>query len=263
VDVAHAFVVPAFGRPQWLADCLESLQRQTVRSRILIATSTPNDHIARAADQAGIEVLVNPTRAGIAGDWNFALASTHARWVTLAHQDDWYAPTYTERCLAAAAASRAPLMVFSSAWERTADGAMAQHPWIKRLLCETAFLGQPAIGSSWRKRLLLSFGDPIPCPTVMLNRALQPDFFFPPGFDAALDWVAWLALARLPGDFVYVREPLVHWRVHVSSATHVHGASLEAEDDRVLRSLWPRPIAGLIGRLYASGRRKYLSPRAE
>jgi glycosyltransferase involved in cell wall biosynthesis len=256
VDAAHAFVVPAFGRPQWLAECLESLQQQTVRSRILIATSTPNDHIAGIAARSGIEVQVNPASAGIASDWNFALARAPAQWVTLAHQDDWYAPTYTEHCLTAAAESRRPLIVFSSALERSADGA-TRHPRIKRMLCEMAFLGQPAIGSSVRKRLLLSFGDPIPCPTVMLNRASLPDFTFPSGFDAALDWAAWLHLARLSGDFVYVREPLVHWRVHVSSGTHVHLASRAEEDARILRTLWPGPIAGLIGRLYAAGRRRY------
>jgi hypothetical protein len=257
VDAAHAFVVPAFGRPHWLADCVASLQQQTVRSRILITTSTPNEHITRVADRAGIEVRVNPTPAGIAADWNFALAVAPAGWVTLAHQDDWYAPTYTERCLMAATASRAPLMVFSSALARTTDDAEAQHPRIKRLLCEMAFLGQPTIEAPWRKRLLLSFGDPVPCPTVMLNRALRPDFFFPSGFDAALDWAAWLELAGQPGEFVYVRERLVHLRVHPSSATHVHLASRKEEDERILRRLWPGPIAGLIGRLYAAGLRKY------
>ena len=93
----------------------------------------------------------------------------------------------------------------------------------------------------------------------MLHRASLPDFLFPSGFDAALDWAAWLQLARRPGDFVYVREPLVHRRVHVSSATHVHLASRVEEDERILRSLWPGPIAGLIGRLYAAGRRRYES----
>lgn len=259
MEAAHAFVVPAFGRPPWLAQCLESLQQQTVRSPILIATSTPNDHIASIAGRSGVEVHVNPASAGIASDWNFALALAQARWVTLAHQDDWYAPTYTEHCLTAAAESRTPLIVFSSALERSTDGAEARHPRIKRVLCEMAFLGQPAIGSTFRKRLLLSFGDPIPCPTVMLHRASLPDFLFPSGFDAALDWVAWLQLARRPGDFVYVREPLVHRRVHVSSATHVHLASRVEEDERILRSLWPGPIAGLIGRLYAAGRRRYES----
>ena len=117
MDAAHAFVVPAFGRPPWLAQCLESLQQQTVRSRIVIATSTPNDHIAGIARRFDVAVRINPVAAGIGADWNFALAAADTRWVTLAHQDDWYAPTYTERCLMAAGESVASLLVFSSALE--------------------------------------------------------------------------------------------------------------------------------------------------
>ena len=257
MDPAHAFVVPAFGQPPWLTQCLESLQQQTVRSRIVIATSTPNDHIASIARQFDVPVRVNPVAAGIGPDWNFALAAADTRWVTLAHQDDWYAPTYTERCLTAAGQSSAPLLVFSSALERDSDGAAARHPRIKRLLCEMAFVGRTVIASPRRKTLLLSFGDPIPCPTVMLHRSSLPDFAFPSGFDAALDWAAWLELARRPGEFVYVREPLVHRRVHRLSATHIHLDARAREDDRILRRLWPRPIAAAIGALYAAGRRRY------
>lgn len=257
MDAAHAFVVPAFGQPPWLAQCLDSLTRQTVRSRIVIATSTPNDHISGIARRFDVPVRVNPVAAGIGPDWNFALAAVDTRWVTLAHQDDWYAPAYTERCLVAAGKAAAPLLVFSSALEREDDRAEAQHPRVKRLLCEMAFLGQTAIASPRRKTLLLSFGDPIPCPTVMLHRSALPDFAFPSGFDAALDWAAWLELARRPGEFVYVREALVQRRVHLASATHVHLDARQQEDDTILRSLWPRPIAAAIGALYAAGRRRY------
>ena len=257
MDAAHAFVVPAFGQPPWLAQCLESLQQQTVRSRILIATSTPNEHIAGVARRFDVAVRINPVAAGIGSDWNFALAAADAHWVTLAHQDDWYAPTYTEQCLMAAGESAAPLLVFSSALEQSSDERDVRHPRVKRLLCEMAFLGQPEIVSRRRKTLLLSFGDPIPCPTVMLHRSALPDFAFPPGFSAALDWAAWLDLARRPGGFVYVRKPLVHRRVHRTSATHVHLESRAQEDDRILQSLWPRPVAAAIGALYSRARRRY------
>jgi len=259
VDAAHAFVVPAYGRPPWLAQCLESLQQQTVRSPILIATSTPNDHLARTAAQFGVPLRINPLAAGIGADWNFALSVADARWVTLAHQDDWYAPIYTERCLMAAGESPSPLLVFSSALDQRGDVTDARHARVKRLLCEIAFLGQRAIGSSRRKRLLLSFGDPIPCPTVMLHRSSLPDFAFPAGFDAALDWAAWLDLARRSGEFVFVREPLVHRRMHPASATHVHLAARAREDARILRTLWPAPVAALVGAFYAAGRRRYAS----
>lgn len=257
MDAAHVFVVPAFGRPPWLAECLESLQQQTVRSPIVVATATPNDHITAIARRFDVPIRINRVAAGIGPDWNFALAVAEARWVTLAHQDDWYAPAYTERFLVAAGEAAAPLLVFSSALERGGDRAEPRHPRVKRLLCEMAFLGQAVIASPRRKTLLLSFGDPIPCPTVMLHRSALPDFSFPSGFDAALDWAAWLELARGPGEFVYVREPLVHRRVHRASATHVHLEARAEEDGRILRSLWPRPVAAAIGALYAAGRRRY------
>jgi hypothetical protein len=257
VDAAHAFVVPAHGRPPWLAQCLESLRQQTVRSPIVIATSTPNDHLERMAAQFEVPLRVNPVAAGIGADWNFALTVAGARWVTLAHQDDWYAPTYTERCLMAAGESESPLLVFSSALDQRGNVTDARHARVKRLLCEMAFLGQRAIGSPLRKRLLLSFGDPIPCPAVMLHRSALPDFAFPAGFDAALDWAAWLELARRPGEFVFVREPLVHRRVHPASATHVHLAARAQEDARILRGLWPEPLATLVSACYAAGRRRY------
>jgi glycosyltransferase involved in cell wall biosynthesis len=260
VGAAHAFVVPVFGRPQWLPQLLDSLQRQTCPSPILIATSTPTPELTAIAARHGVDVRVNPAARGIAADWNFALAQTSADWVTLAHQDDWYAPSYVERCLDAAARARAPRLVFTSARERhegPSSGGGAAHHVIKRALCEMAFWGAPAIASPWRKRLLLSFGDPIPCPSVMIHRAAMPDFRFPDGWRTALDWVAWLDVAQRPGAFVYVRDPLVEWRVHPSSATHAEAGARAVEDRRVLERLWPSVVASVIDRAYAAGRRRY------
>jgi glycosyltransferase involved in cell wall biosynthesis len=261
VGAEHAFVVPVFGHSPWLPQCLDSLQRQTLPSSILIATSTPTAGLVATAARYGIDVRLNPAAGGIAADWNFALAQTSARWVTLAHQDDWYAPTYLERCRTAAARARAPRLVFTSARER--HESPVSHGWphqlIKRALCEMAFWGEPAIASPWRKRLLLSFGDPVPCPSVMINRAAMPDFRFPEGWRTALDWVAWLDVAQRPGEFVYVREALVEWRVHPSSATHADAHARAVEDRRVLERLWPPAVAALIDGVYAVGRWRYRS----
>ena len=38
----HTFVVCAYGESPYLEKCIDSLEKQTVKSRILIATSTPN-----------------------------------------------------------------------------------------------------------------------------------------------------------------------------------------------------------------------------
>jgi hypothetical protein len=202
--------------------------------------------------------MVNPVAGGIAADWNYALTHAGAQWVTLAHQDDWYAPSYVERCLQAAAGARQPLLVFSSATERAGPRReFRMHTALKRVMCETFFLGRASVASVTQRRLLLSFGDPIPCSSVMLNREAAPDFRFEDGWRTALDWVAWLDLARRPGSFVYVREPLVEWRVHDASATRTHLLARMQEDRRVLEGLWPRPVAAAIAFLYAQGLRRF------
>jgi len=258
---AHAFVVPTFGHPAFLSQCLESLRCQTRTSPIVVTTSTPNDHVRAVAAAHDVPVVVNPVSAGIAADWNFALAQAPAPWVTLAHQDDMYAPTYVERCLSAGRAARNPLLVFSSASERLEEtGRDVENVWMKRVICDAVFLGRPAIAARWRKRLLLAFADPIPCPTVMLYREAAPAFAFESGWKTGLDWVAWLDLAGREGSFVYVREPLVHRRVHATCATQLDLQARGEEDMRILRSQWPAPVAALLGRLYERSRRQYLRP---
>ena len=254
----HSFVVPAYGRPQWLARCLESLQGQTRVSPIVVATSTPNDLLTDTAARYGVPLIINPVSAGIAADWNFALGRVGRGWVTLAHQDDWYAPTYTERCLAAVTAAPDALLAFTAASEvREGTDTEVRNTRIKRVLCAVAFAGQSAIRSRARKRLLLSFGNPIPCPAVMLNRSAVPSFTFAPGWMSNLDWVAWLDLAQRPGAFVYVPAPLVHRRVHDVAATVTFMSARATEDARVLRSLWPAPLAAMLTGLYSAGREQY------
>jgi glycosyltransferase involved in cell wall biosynthesis len=260
----HTFVVPTFGRPAWLADCLGSLRQQTVRSHILITTSTPNDDVLAVDAAHDVAVIVNPVSAGIAADWNFALQQAPTSCVTLAHQDDWYAPTYAERCLEAGAAAQRPLLVFSAADERSEEtGRDVGNVAVKRAICETVFLGQSAIAARWRKHLLLAFADPIPCPAVMLYRDAAPAFAFESGWTCGLDWVAWLDLARRDGAFVYVREALVRRRVHPACTTQINLDARAAEDLRILRGLWPAPVAGVIARLYERGHRPYRRAPAE
>ena len=45
----HTFVICAYKESPYLGECISSLLKQTVKSRILIATSTPNEYITRTA----------------------------------------------------------------------------------------------------------------------------------------------------------------------------------------------------------------------
>src|SRR5262245_22009307 len=154
VRTRHTFVVPAFGEPAWLERCVVSLLGQTLPSPVVIATSTPNSHITSVAERTGVPVVnnVNDDRdGGIARDWNFALAQAVTPWVTLAHQDDWYEPDYTEACLVAAGQVERPVIVFTDTTE-TMEGSDAtlMNTRVKRAISGSVFGPSRSIASLWR-----------------------------------------------------------------------------------------------------------------
>jgi hypothetical protein len=251
----HAFVVPAFGESPWLDGCLASIAAQTHgASEVLVTTSTPNAAMLDTARRHRVPVRVNDRRGGIGSDWNYALAATGAPWVTLAHQDDCYDPTYVARLLEALQREPDALMGFCDFSEVTALGPRAMHVnlRVKRWLCDRAFRGRTAIREPDDKRRLLAFGNPIGCPAVVLNRARVPGFAFAEDLASNLDWDAWLRLAELPGAFVRVAEPLVVRRIHRASETSALIADRRraSEDRAMFARLWPMPVASAIAFLY-------------
>ena len=84
----HTFVICAYQESPYLEECADSLLAQTVESRILIATSTDNEHIRRIAKARGLEVRFSGRPSDIAGDWNYAYRQAERKYVTIAHKDD-------------------------------------------------------------------------------------------------------------------------------------------------------------------------------
>jgi glycosyltransferase involved in cell wall biosynthesis len=256
--------VPAFGEPRWFDRCLESLQAQTSASDILVTTSTPNAYLASIAGRRRIPIIVNPVAAGIASDWNFALDQIDSEWVSLAHQDDWYATDYVASCVRALDGVPDAILAFTDATEVLAGttGELT-NTRVKRAICAVAFLTSRAIHSTLRRRLLLSFGNPIPCPSVMINRRRLAQFRFPDGWRSNLDWRAWCTLAGEPGAFVYIPRRLVHRTLHTDAATTRALADRAREDALMFRELWPAPVAAVLNWLYAPSRSPYQALRNE
>lgn len=259
MNARHAFVVPAHGHAPWLERCLRSLLAQNRPSHVLITTATPTPEILAVAHGCGVPLQINRVASGIASDWNFAYDAANADWVTLAHQDDIYEPGYSQTCLEAADRSRDPLLVFTAAVEVSGSGRSSSNTRIKTLLAQLAFMGRVAIADRLSKRLLLGFGNPIPCSSVMLRKSRLQEFRFPAGWYSNLDWRAWLDLAEHDGAFVYVRQPLVRRTLHPDAATSRFLAARADEDNRMFAELWPRPVASVLMTLYTGSRRPYAS----
>lgn len=259
----HAFVIPAYGDSPFLPACLDSIAAQTRGgSDVRVTTSTPSDYLRDVAARFRVPLIVNPRRANIGCDWNFALDASDAGALTIAHQDDVYRADYLERMAEAIAGTPDASIAFSDYVESSESGPRPLHVNIrvKRFLTRRAFGRAAAIRDAASKRRLLEWGNPLCCPSVVLNRAAVPGFRFTEDLQSNLDWEAWRELAGRPGAFVYVREPLVNRRIHTQSETSALIADKRRldEDRAMFERFWPAPIAALIMAVY---RASYLANR--
>jgi hypothetical protein len=256
----HTFAIPVYREAPNLAALIESLRAQTdACSEILLTTSTPSAELDAFARRHTLPLHINPRRIDIAADWNFALEVARTSFVTLAHQDDLFASAYTGQLAGALRRHPGAFLAFCDYSEHTPLGARPTNInlRIKRALRQRAFAVRDCITEPRDKVRLLSLGNPICCPSVMLNRTTLGDFRFPVGFQTNLDWMAWLDLARRPGGFVYVRDRLVSKGVHAGSETTatIANRAREREDRAIFDLLWPRPVAAMLAILYKFGYR--------
>ena len=56
----HTFAICAYKESKYLEKCIESLEKQTVKSNIIMITSTPNDYIKNIAQKHNIPLLRFP-----------------------------------------------------------------------------------------------------------------------------------------------------------------------------------------------------------
>ena len=117
----HTFVICAYKESRYLGECIDSLMKQTVKTNIIMATSTPNEYIQHYADMYSLKLFINHGETGIAGDWNFALSCADTALVTIAHQDDIYEPEYAEIMLKCMNRARKPIL-FSSNYGEIRNG---------------------------------------------------------------------------------------------------------------------------------------------
>lgn len=262
---AHTFVICAYKESPYLEECIRSLRQQTTASRLCLVTSTPGEYLETICGHYDIAYRVRKGASNIADDWNFALSATDTPYVTIAHQDDIYEPSYAETVLTRAeemrAAGQEPLILFTDYAERI-DGrcyANRTNMKIKRLLL-APLMNQRRQDSRRRKRAALRFGNAICCPSVtycmpVIRARLAAegrDKLFQKQFRSNLDWQAWEWLSGQTGAFGYIRTPLMQHRIHEDSETSVTIRANERgrEDYAMFCRFWPKWMARLLTGAY-------------
>lgn len=248
------FAICAYGESPYLEECIQSCRNQTVAADILLATSTPNEHIKKLCKKYKIPMYVNTGESGITQDWNFAYAQCGTEYITIAHQDDIYCREYVESVLNRIKDSRQPLIAFTDYFE-IRKGKLVKSSSLLRIkrLMLLPFCFKCFDRSRFIRRRVLSFGTPICCPSVTFVRGNLPDKVFLDGYRASEDWQAWERISRQKGDFLYCRKPLMCHRIHQESETTklVVNNIRRKEDLEMFEKFWPKPIAVILAGLYA------------
>ena len=254
-------VICAYKECEYLEECIQSVVNQTVKTNVVISTSTPNEFIQTLADKYGLSMWINKD-GGHAKDYNFAINMTPTDICIMAHQDDLIHPDFVKESLRSINAARDPVIAFTNYKEMhdrvldTKDSTMVK---LKSMLVF------PMIFKFWRgtrlgKRCCLSFGDPITHPSVTYIKAKMPRDCFREQYISAMDWDLFQRLSKEKGDFVYVDKVLFYHRMHQGTATaKLIGETNNRylEDLEILCRFWPKPIAKLIMWPYSKAQRYY------
>lgn len=252
--INHIFVVCAYKQSEYLPTCLTSLKNQSQTSKIVISTSTPSLWLDEIAQTYGVPVFINQEKSGIASDWNFGFASVDSEYVTLAHQDDVFHPDYIKYLHIAIQKNPDNLFVFCNSGELR-EGEIVKNNLnlsVKRFLLLPMYI-HSSLSHRWSKRIILSCGNPICCPSVTYHKSVYPQFRFNGEYTINLDWDAWLRIADMQGSFVYLRKCLFLHRVHDLSetSTGLKDNRRQNEDKAMFDRLWPKVFSRVISFIYA------------
>jgi len=249
----HTFVICAYKESAFLEECILSLRAQTVRSEIILATATPNAHIEGLAEKYGIPLYINTGEKGISADWNFGVSNVKTPYLTIAHQDDVYDPTYAESVITAMEKKKT-LIAYTGYFEIRAG----ERVYKNRILSVKKKMNLPIRlfpRSRFVRRRVLSLGNAICCPAVTYRTDLFESFAFDKELRFVCDWDAWERLSRKKGAFRYISAPLMGHRIHEESATTLLTAtSRRAEEETMLfRRFHGKAVTKLLMRSYAKG----------
>lgn len=247
----HTFVICAYGDSDYLEPCLQSLTSQTFPSNLLIYTSTPSTFIEDIAERYDISI-VTAEGGGIGKDWNNALSFVKTPYATIAHQDDVYLPDFTQQVMAAFEKHPNSSIVFTDYAELQDDQLRPANINLKIKTLMLRVMDWLPAHRFWRQRVL-AFGNPICCPAVTYNRSLLTGFQFSEELKTSLDWHAWYVISRqYKGRFTYVKDKLMHHRIHEASETTatIADKTRTKEDLMMYECFWPKWIAQCLIKWY-------------
>lgn len=258
---SHTFAVCAYKESEYLEDCVKSLINQSVKTNIIMCTSTPCEYISNIANKYNIPLYIREGKSDIRDDWNFAYNTANTKWVTVAHQDDEYNVDYVKYLKKRVAELDNATMFFSD-YLPIKHGEIGErdiNSKIRRFLRIPMKSNRLAGKKFWKKRIL-SLGNSICCPSVAYNKKRLGDNVFTSELKFNIDWETFYKLAMVPGEFAYVDKPLNYYRVHdgATSMEFIVSHKREIDDTYMFNLFWPKWVTKLIMVFYKKAYKTYM-----
>lgn len=252
--VLHTFVVLAYKESPYLEDCIRSVINQQYKSKVIIATSTPNKYIDTFAKKYDLDVIARPPKdrgSGAASDFDFALSCGKTELITVVNHDEVYNYNYSSEIVEYYRQHKDCSIIFSRYYDVKGNLAIYKsiNFAIKNFLCWPLKISPRAV---FTKRLFLAFGDPICCPATTFVKGHFTFPVFESDMKATFDYWAWEKLSKEKYAFGYIKKPLMGHRIHEESITSktINDNIRTKEEYIILSKFWPRPIAKLISVFY-------------
>lgn len=253
-NIKHTFVVLAYKESVYLEECIKSVLNQKYKSKVVIATSTPNEFIYNLARKYNLKVIVNKGEKGIGNDFDFAIKQGKTDLVTVAHQDDIYDYEYSYDVVNKYNKYNDSIILFTDYYEIKNDKKEYSNKnlKIKRILLLPLKFHKFA-NLKLNKRLPLALGCSVCCPAVCFNIKKIKFPVFSSNYKCDVDWNAWEKLSKLNGRFIFINKNLMGHRIHEESTTTeiIKDNIRTKEDYDILQRFWPKPIAKIISKVYA------------
>lgn len=248
----HTFVILAYKESNFLEECIKSVKNQSIKSNILIATTTPNNHIKKLAKKYNLKILEGK-HTTIGGDFDFARNCAKTELVTIAHQDDIYEKTYAEQVIKNYKKYKDAIIIFTDYYEIRNNKKVYTNInfKIKRILL-TNLRYKRLSGLTYLKRNTIRYGNSISCPAVTYVQANCPTQIFNLKMKCDIDWEAWERLSKRKGKFIYINKKLMGHRIDTTTTTSdiINQGIRTKEDLIIFEKFWPKKIAKLINKLY-------------
>ena len=231
----HTFVILAYNESDDLEECIKSVINQSVKSNVVIATSTPNDYIIDLASKYSLGVMVNKAKSNKGRDYNFCVSSFDSKLLTIAHQDDLYDRNYTKEILKCYKKNKDATIIFTDNYEIDKEKKIHKS---KKLFWMRFHLFPLTISFLQNKVLFKMFSlkreKYICTSSITFVKDNIKDDIFPTDLKYNNDWQGLINLAKKPTKFVYLKKQLVGYRI---DEKEVNKKKL-AEDEKVLKALY-------------------------